>query len=385
MRTYRTEINPSDEQKQLIHQTIGVCRYLYNLYIATNQERHKQGLPFMSGMEFDKWINNVHSKIPGFKWIRDVSSKARKKSIMNAETAYNKFFKKLGKFPRFKKKRNQDVKIYFPRNNKTDWTVERHRVKVPTLGFVRLKEKGYIPTNTKVTSGTVLTKAGRYYVSVLVEEETRNNNHLVYTGGIGVDLGIKDYAIVSNGITKPNVNKTIKVKKLEKKLKREQRRLSKKYENRKKRGGKSATKSANIEKQILKVQKLHQKLDNIRSNYVNQTVRELLKIKPGFVTIEDLNVRGMMKNRHLSKTISKQNFYSFRVKLTNKCKLLGIELRVVSRFYPSSKLCACCGNVKKELRLSDRVYICKECGYENDRDINAAINLRNAKEYTIAS
>lgn len=220
---------------------------------------------------------------------------------------------------------------------------------------------------------------------ILVEEETRNNDHLACTEGIGVDLGLKDFAIVSNGLTKPNVNKTAKVKKLEKKLKREQRRLSRKYENKKKRGEKSAAKSANIEKRILKVQKLHQKLDNIRSNYVNQTVRELVKIKPEFVTIEDLNVKGMMKNGHLSKAISKQNFYSFRVKLTGKCKQLRIELRVVSRFYPSSKLCACCGNVKNDLRLSDRVYVCKECGYENDRDINAAINLRNAKEYTIAS
>lgn len=165
LKAYKTEVKPTQDQIKKINQTIGVCRYLYNLYISINQERYKQGLPFMSGMDFDKWVNNVHSKIPGFEWIKEASSKARKKSIMNAETAYNKFFDGESKFPRFKKKRNQDVKAYFPKNNRTDWTVERHRVKIPTLGFMRLKEKGYIPTNAKVTSGTVSCKAGRCYVS----------------------------------------------------------------------------------------------------------------------------------------------------------------------------------------------------------------------------
>jgi len=386
LRAFKTEINPTQDQIVKIHQTIGVCRFIYNFYLSHNKDIYESEKRFVSGMDFSKWLNNEF--IPNhqeYKWIKSASSKAVKQVIMNGEKAFKRFFKGESKFPRFKKKKNQDVKAYFPKNNKTDWVVERHRIKIPTLGFMRLKEKGYIPTNSNVTSGTVSLKAGRYYVSVLVNVEERNYDHLSFTEGVGVDLGLKNFAMVSNGIVKSNINKTVRVKKFEKRLKREQKRLSRKYEDKKKRGEKSAIRSANIDKQVLKIQKLHKKSSDIRSNYVSQIVKELVKTKPEFITIENLNVSGMMKNRHLSKAIQKQNFYGFRVKLTDKCKQLGIELRVVSRFYPSSKQCSCCGNIKKDLRLSDRVYVCDKCGLQIDRDYNATINLRDAKEYTIAS
>lgn len=301
--------------------------------------------------------------------------------MVYGEKAYKKFFKGEAKFPRFKKKKNNDVKAYFPKNNKTDWTIERHRVKIPTLGFVPVKEKGYIPINSEVTSGTISYEAGRYYVSVLVKKELQQN-YFPYSEGIGIDLGVKEFAVISNGSEKKNINKTKKIKKLEKKLKREQRRLSKKYENKKK--GVATNSAKNIDKQVLKVQKLHQRLKNIRHNYVNEFVSELVRNKPEYITIEELNIKGMMKNRHLSKAIAQQNFYCFRTKLQNKCRQNNIELRIVSRYYPSSKTCACCGSIKKDLKLSDRVYICEKCGFEIDRDLNAAINLKNAKEYTIA-
>jgi len=383
MRTYKTEINPTLDQKRIIHKTIGVCRYIYNFYLAYNKEIYKKEKRFVSGMDFSKWLNNEF--IPNnqeFIWIKQVGSKAVKQSIMNAETAFKRFFKKQSNFPKFKKKGKSNVKMYFPKNNKTDWTIERHKLKIPTLGFVQLKEKGYIPINAKVMSGTVSMQAGRYYVAVLVDEQfsittTQNSDY-----GVGIDIGLKEFATMSNKITKKNINKTSQVKKLEKSLKREQRCLSRKYEN-KKRG--EATKSArNIDKQKLKVQKLHQRLTNIRKDYVNQIVSELVKSKPKYITIEDLNVKGMMKNRHLSKAVAQQNFYYFRTQLESKCKQYGIELRIVSRWYPSSKTCACCGYIKKDLKLSDRVYICEDCGFEIDRDLNAAINLMNAKEYTIA-
>ena len=384
MRAYKTEINPTEEQRRIIHQTLGVCRFIYNFYLGHNKEVYEKEKRFVSGMDFSKWLNNEF--IPNnqeYKWIKDVSTKAVKQAIMNGEKAFKKFFKGESKFPKFKKKRQNNVKAYFPKNNTADWIIERHKVKIPTLGFVQLKEKGYIPTNSEVTSGTVSYEAGRYYVSLLVKEEVKQN-HLPYSENIGIDLGLKEFAVVSNDIQYKNINKTKKVKKLEKKLKREQRRLSKKYENKKKKGGNATTSAKNINKQILKVQKLHQKLKNIRQNFVNKTVSELVKNKPKSITIEDLNVKGMMKNRHLSKAIAQQNFYYFRTKLINKCKQNDIELRVVSRWYPSSKTCVCCGNIKKDLKLSDRVYICEECGFEIDRDLNAAINLKNAKEYTIA-
>ena len=277
--------------------------------------------------------------------------------------------------------------MYFVRNNPKDCYCERHRINIPTLGWIRLKEKGYIPTTKQgyvIKSGTVSQKEGRYYVSVLIDisetEKPQLNNF-----GLGIDLGIKDFVVVSNGITKKNINKTARLKKLEKQLKREQRCLSRKYEDLKKRNKikeGDATRQ-NIHKQVLKVQRLHHKIDNIRTDYINKSIAEIVKIKPSYITIEDLNVSGMMKNRHLSKAVASQKFYEFRIKLQAKCKELGIELRIVDRWYPSSKLCHECGCIKKNLKLSDRKYIC-ECGYKADRDFNASLNLRDAVTYKIA-
>ena len=394
-RAYKIEINPTDEQKCKIHRTIGVSRFVYNFYIARNKEVYEKEGKFVSGMDFSKWLNNEY--IPNnqeMKWIKEVSSKSTKQAIMNANKAFRDFFKKAKGFPRFKKKKNQDVKAYFPKNNKTDWTLERHRVKIPTLGWVRLKEFGYIPKNSVVKSGTVSQKADRYYVSILVEEtdiKISNSNIGIKifnhnNEGIGIDLGIKDFAICSNGNKFKNINKTSTVKKIEKKLKREQRKLSRKYESlkiRNKNIKEGRATRQNIQKQVVKVQKLHQRLTNIRTDYINKIVSSIIKQKPSYITIEDLNVKGMMKNKHLSKAIASQKFFEFKTKLISKCKQNNIELRIVDRFYPSSKTCSNCGRIKKDLKLSDRVYKCS-CGFVIDRDLNASINLRNAKEYKIA-
>ena len=385
-KAYKMEINPTDKQKSKIHRTIGVSRFIYNFYIARNKEIYEREGKFVSGMDFSKWLNNEY--IPNnqeMKWIKEVSSKATKQAIMNGDKAFRDFFKKAKGFPRFKKKKNQDVKAYFPKNNKTDWTLERHRVKIPTLGWVRLKEFGYIPVNSMVKSGTVSQKADRYYVSILVEEtdiKISNPNN----AGVGIDLGIKEFAVCSDGIKFKNINKTSIIKKVEKKLKREQRKLSRKYESlkiRNKNIKEGRATRQNIQKQIIKVQKLHQRLTNIRTDYINKIVSSIIKQKPSYITIEDLNVKGMMKNKHLSKAIASQKFFEFKTKLTVKCKENHIELRIVDRFYPSSKTCSQCGKVKKDLKLSDRIYKC-DCGFTIDRDLNASINLKNAKEYKIA-
>ena len=204
--------------------------------------------------------------------------------------------------------------------------------------------------------------------------------------GIGIDLGIKDFAICSNGETYKNINKSSQIRKLEKKLKREQRSFSRKYESYKKlnKNMKGEATRQNIQKQKLKVQKLHQRLDNMRTDYINKVISELVKTKPMWITIEDLNVSGMMKNRHLSKAIAQQKFFEFRTKLLAKCNGYGIELRVVDRFYPSSKICHNCGCIKSDLKLSDRTYHCCECGYTEDRDYNASLNLRDCQTYNIA-
>ena len=385
-RAYKVEINPTDKQKSKIHQTIGVSRFIYNFYIARNKEIYHREGKFISGMDFSKWLNKEY--IPNNqdkKWIKEVSSKATKQAIMNGDKAFRDFFKGAKGFPRFKKKKNQDVKAYFPKNNKTDWTIERHRVKIPTLGWVRLKEFGYIQTNSIVKSGTVSQKADRYYVSILVEE----NDKKVYKStneGVGIDLGVKEFVVCSDGIKFKNINKTSTVKKIEKKLKREQRKLSRKYESlkiRNKNIKEGRATRQNIQKQVVKVQKLHQRLTNIRTDYINKIVSSIIKQKPSYITIEDLNVKGMMKNKHLSKAIASQKFFEFKTKLTFKCKENHIELRIVDRFYPSSKTCSNCGEIKQDLKLSDRIYKC-DCGLTIDRDLNSSINLKNAKEYKIA-
>ena len=383
LKSFKTEINPTEEQKARIRRTIGTCRYVYNFYLGHNKALHDNGEKFMTGKSFSLWLNNEY--IPDNldkTWIREVYSKAVKKSIEDGCTAFTRFFKHQSDFPKFKKKGKSDVKMYFVRNNPKDCQCERHRLKIPTLGWVRIKEKGYIPTTKDgymIRSGTVSVKAGRFYVSVLVEIPDVNidNNS---NEGIGIDLGLKDLAIVSNGKTYRNINKSAGLKKLEKQLIREQRSLSRKYENLKK--GES-TQRANIQKQKLKVQKLHHKMDNIRTDYINKTIAEIVKTKPSYITIEDLNVKGMMKNRCLSKAVASQKFYEFRKRLKAKCDEKGIELRVADRFYPSSKTCHHCGSIRKNLKLSDRIYRC-ECGYVADRDLNAALNLKDAKTYRIA-
>ena len=383
LKSFKTEINPTQEQKSRINRTIGTCRYVYNFYLAYNKELHDNGKKFMTGKSFSVWLNNEYiPNNPDKAWIKDVYSKAVKKSIEDGCTAFTRFFKHQSAFPNFKKKGKSDVKMYFVKNNPKDCACERHRIKIPTLGWVRLKEKGYIPTTKdgwKIRSGTVSVKADRYYVSVLVEipdiSVVDHNND-----GIGIDLGIKDLAVVSNGNTYKNINKSVKLKKLEKQLCREQRCLSHKYENLKKG---EVTQRANIQKQKLKVQKLHHRIDNIRTDYINKVIAEIVKTKPSYITIEDLNVSGMMKNRHLSKAVASQKFYEFRSRLKAKCDDNGIELRVVDRFYPSSKICHCCGRIKKDMKLSDRVYRCP-CGYLEDRDYNASLNLRDAVTYEIA-
>ena len=383
LKSFKTEINPTEEQKVRIRKTIGTCRFIYNFYLAHNKELHESGKKFMSSSQFRVWLNNEFlPSHPEYSWIKEAYSKSVTQAVNNGQTAFKNFFNHKSAFPKFKKKGRSDVKMYFVRNNPKDCLCERHRIKIPSLGWVRIKEKGYIPTTKDgyvIKSGYVSIKADRYYVSVLVEIPDRRKAS--NSGeGIGIDLGLKDFAIVSNGKTYKNINKSAKLKKFEKKLIREQRSLSRKYENLKK--GES-TQKRNIQKQRLKIQKLHHRIDNIRTDHINKIIAEIVKTKPSHITIEDLNVSGMMKNRHLSKAVASQKFYEFKTKLLAKCKENGIELRIVDRWYPSSKTCHCCKNIKKDLKLSDRLFRC-DCGYIEDRDFNAALNLRDATTYEVA-
>lgn len=385
LKSYKTEIDPTLEQRQQIDKTIGVCRFVYNFYLAHNRELYDAGQKFMTGKDFSKWLNNSYlPDNPDKSWIKEVSSKSVKHSLEDGYTAFRKFFEHKARYPRFKKKGVSDPKIYFVRDYPGGCFCERHRIKIPTLGWVRIKEKGYIPTSKDgytIRSGTVSKKAGRYYVSVLIDVPVSEKDEIRCTNqGIGIDLGVKEFAVCSNGMVYRNINKTAKMRQLEKQLHHAQRSLSRMYEYLKKG---EATQRKNISKQKLKVQKLYQRTNNIRTDYMNKVISEVVKTKPSYITIEDLNVGGMMKNRHLSKAIAGQKFYEFRTRLTAKCHQSGIEMRIAERFYPSSKRCHCCGNINRGLKLSDRTFRC-ECGYVADRDFNASVNLRDTEAYSIA-
>lgn len=371
-KSYKVELKPTEEQKVQINKTIGVCRFIYNFYLAHNKEIYEKEKRFVGAYEFSGWLNNIFLKQHiEYKWIKEVCSHSVIRAMVNAETAFKRFFKHKAGFPKFKKKNQNNTKAFFPKQNVQ---VERHRIKIPKLKWVRLKQYGYIPTNANIRSGTISIEAGRYFVSVLVE--VKDIKVPKATGqGIGIDLGVKDLAICSNGKTYKNINHSNKIKKLEKSIKRQQRKLQKKIKKNERR--------SNVDKNKLRLQRLYYRLSNIRKDYTNKVVSEIVKTKPSYITIEDLNIKGMMRNRHLSKAIQNQNLYYFRTQLTNKCKWNGIELRIANRFYPSSKMCNHCGTIKKDLTLKDRVYKC-DCGYEVDRDYNASCNLRDCKDYKVA-
>ena len=379
----KIELKLTVAQKIKVCQTIGTERFIYNEYIKYNQEQYKLGNKFVSANDFSKYLNNIYlPNNPDKRWIKDVSSKSVKQAMTYGEKAFKRFFKGLSSFPIFKKKGRNELGAYFVKNNKKDFEFYRHKIKIPTLKFVRVKEYGYIPKNTNIKSGTITKIANRYFLSLIIEVKDIVKTENTSTKGLGIDLGIKDTAICSDGMVFKNINKTKKVKKLKKKLKREQRKMSRSYEYSKSKKIK-LQELKNFNKKKLKVQKIFYRLNCIRDDYNNKMVNEITRAKLKYITIEDLKVSNMIKNKHLSKAIQEQNFYSIRTKLINKCKERNIELRLVDTFYPSSKICSCCGNIKKDLKLNDRNYKCYNCGIEIDRDYNASINLEKANIYKI--
>ena len=388
-KVYKIELKPTIEQIQIIERTMGVCRYVYNLFIGVNRDNYRSNSQgYMSGYDFSKWLNNEYRKSnPDKLWIWEVSSKAVKKSIMNADTAYRNYLKGKAGFPKFKRRNGRPSGMYLPSNNPKDIMIERHKVKIPTLGWVRLKEYGYVPRKAKAISLTITKRAGRYFASFLFELSAVKDISAEQSESIGIDLGVKSFAVISDGWNYPNINKSERARKLIKRLKREQRKFSRKIHKLKQRKEVTASKKckrSNLDKQRLKVQRAYMRLSNKRHDYINKTVHEIVSRRPEYITIEDLNVSGMLKNRHLSRAIAECEFYYFRALLERKCREYGIQLRIVDRFYASSKTCSRCGHIKKDLKLSDRVYECTECGLVIDRDCNAALNLRSCKKYSTA-
>ena len=382
-KSIKIELKLTNEQKTQVNKTIGTERFIYNEYIKYNQKQYELGNKFVSAFDFSKYINNVYlPSNPDKKWIKEVSSKSVKQAMVYGEKAFKNFFKGLSSFPVFKKKGKNELGAYFVKDNKKDFEFYRHKIKIPTLKFVRVKEYGYIPKNANIKSGTISKKADRYFLSLIMEVEDAIKETNTSTKGLGIDLGIKDTAICSDGRVFKNINKTKRVKKIKKKIKREQRKMSRSIEYSKSKKIKLKD-LKNFSKKKLKIQRLFYRLNCIRDDYNNKMVNEITRTKLKYITIEDLKVSNMMKNKHLSKAIQEQNFYSIRTKLINKCKERNIELRLVDTFYPSSKTCSCCGSIKKDLKLNNRIYKCSNCGLEIDRDYNASINLEKAQVYEV--
>ena len=367
-------------------QFCGAKRFAYNWALNKQQENYKNGGKFISDGELRKEFTKL-KQLEEYKWLYSISNNVTKQAIKDCCTAYKNFFNGKSKYPKFKSKKHDRLSFYVP-NDKIKFTDNHVKLESITtsrkknkqkLNWIRLCEKNKIPTNCKYINPHVVYDGINWFICVGVEYE--DNKELPTNKGIGIDLGIKDLAICSDGNTYKNINKTQKIKKLEKRKRMLQRSISRKYLNNKK--GDSYYKTSNIIKSEKRLLKLNHRLTNIRGNYLHQITSEIIKRNPSFITIEDLNVSGMMKNKHLSKAIQQQKLYEFRRQLEYKCKWNNIELRIVDRFYPSSKLCHSCGCIKTDLKLSDRVYKC-DCGYVEDRDYNASLNLRDCITYKIA-
>ena len=363
---YKTEIKPNQEQIKIIHQTIGTCRWVYNKFVEINQLRYKNKLKYMNGYHFSKWLNNEFiPNNPDKLWIKESASKAIKQSIMNAHHAYQNAFKKQKRFPKFKKKQSKGSyyligSIY----------CERHRIKLPKIGWIQLKEKGYIP-NYNIKSATVLKEFDRYYVSVLVDEKPKTIFKPLQTEGIGLDLGLKDTLFTPKGVHIKDLRKNKRLIILNKSLKRQQRKLSRKQK-----------KSNNWFKQLLKVQRLCRKIKHIKQDIKRKSILSIVQENPQYITIEKLNIKGLTKNKNLANAFQQVGLGYIVEWLKQKCCEYGIELRQVDRFYPSSQLCSQC-NHQQKMPLYKRTYQCEQCGLEMDRDINASINLKQATDYIV--
>ena len=384
IKSIKVRLNPNNKQLTKLFQYAGCARFAYNWAINREEENHKQGNQFLSDMDLRKEFTQL-KKLPEYKWLNEVSNNVTKQAIKDACNAYKRFFKGQSKFPKFKSRKHStpsfyqdNVQIQFTDTHvKVEGFSMSKKQNKQKLNWIKLYEKRKIPIDCKYLNPRFTYDGLYWYVSVSIEVDDDTDNTFQSNEGIGIDLGIKDLAVCSDGNTYKNINKNQKVKKLEKKKRRLQRSVSRKYNKNKK--GENYCKTSNIIKREKELLKIIKHLTNIRQNYLHQTTSEIIKRKPSFICIEDLNVSGMMKNKHLSKAVQEQGFYEFRRQIEYKAKWNNITVIIADRFFPSSKMCSCCGNIKKDLKLSDRIYKC-ECGNTINRDFQASLNLKTYGE-----
>ncbi|WP_443871936.1 RNA-guided endonuclease InsQ/TnpB family protein [Megamonas funiformis] len=364
----KVRIYPTKEQEQKLWQSVGTARFIYNYTLAKQEENYKNGGKFISDGIIRKELTQL--KKSELIWLNEVSNNVIKQAVKDACNAYKRFFKGLAKKPKFKIRKKSKPSFY---NDTSKLKVKEKKVLIEKVGWIKTNEQ--IPIDVKYNNPRVTYDNKYWYISVGVEVDKKQEE--LTDISLGIDLGLKDLAVCSDGKVFKNINKTKEVKNLEKRLKQKQRQISRKYEiNKIKKGGSCQfIKTKNIEKLENTTKLMHRKLTNIRDNYIHQVTTSIVKTKPYRIVIEDLNVSGMIKNKHLSDSVRKQCFNKFRQYITYKAELYGIGLVIADRFYPSSKTCSECGSIKKDLKLKDRVYRCPHCGVVIDRDYNASLNL----------
>lgn len=380
----KVRLLPNNKQSTKLFQYARCSRFAYNWTISRGQENYKQGNKFLSDNELRKEFTQL-KKQENYKWLNKISNNVTKQAIKDACNSYKRFFKGQSKYPKFKSKKHSkqsfyqdNVKIQFTNTHvKVEGFATSKKRNKQKLNWIKLCEKCRIPTNCKYMNPRFIFDGLHWWVSVSIEVDDNNTKSTPINEGIGIDLGLKDLAICSDGNTYKNINKTNKVKKIEKRRRRLQRSISRRYESNKK--GSSYCKTRNIIKGEHKLLKLTKRLTNIRHNHLHQITSEIVKRKPSFICIEDLNVSGMMKNKHLSKAIQQQGFCEFGRQIKYKSAWNNIPVIIADRFFPSSKLCSCCGTINKDLKLSDRIYRC-DCGNIVDRDYQASLNLKKYGE-----
>lgn len=385
MKSFKVKLKPNNKQQTRLFQFAGTARFAYNWALDKEITAYKNGEKFISHNELRKEFTELRNSTE-YSWLRTISNNVSKQAIIDCCTAYSNFFKKLAGRPKFKSKRRGDFSFY---QDTAKIQITATRVKFESialskrknrqkLNWIKLAEVGRIPLGVKYKNPRISFDGLNWWFSVAVEFESETEN--IFSEPVGIDLGIKNLAVCSDGKIYPNINKTKTVRDLKKKQRRLQRQISRKYLMNKK--GDSYKKTCNIirsEKLLLKIQ---HRLANIRQNYRHQITTEIISRKPRLIVLEDLNVKGMLKNRHLSKAVQEQGFYEFRRQIEYKAQWTGIKIVIADRFYPSSKTCICCGRIKKDLKLSERIYTC-ECGNVIDRDLQAAINLKRYGEKSV--
>lgn len=385
MKSFKVMLVPNNRQRTRLFQFAGAARFAYNWALNKEITAYETGEKFISGNDLRKQFTVLRNSAE-YSWLSTISNNVTKQAIKDCVDAYTKFFKKQARRPRFKSRRHGDSSFYQDTDKiritsthvKLEAIATSKRRNRQRLNWIRLAENGRIPIGVKYAQPRITFDGLNWWFSVTVEFKPEEKPW-PYTEAVGIDLGIKNLAVCSDGTVYPNINRIAEVRRLKKKQRRLQRSTSRKYEMNKKKGGRYS-KTRNIIKSEKKLLKLHHRLANIRQNYRHHVTSEIIRRKPRLIVLEDLNVRGMMSNRHISKAVQEQGFYEFRRQIEYKAQWAKIPVTVADRYYPSSKTCVACGHVKKNLRLSERIYHCENCGNEIDRDLQAAINLRRYGE-----